>query len=107
MIAIMYLGYEWECGKMAQGLQCFDANGNMTLDVTDRLTRVLGEFNTGTFSGSLTDTNLSSGTPWYILRAAASSYSEASCTISFGLQSISWTFGSGTPISKNITYGVY
>lgn len=51
-----------------QGLQVFDSNGSCILDVTDRLTRVLGEFETGTSDGSISDSNLASGQPWYIIQ---------------------------------------
>jgi hypothetical protein len=50
-----------------QGLQVFDVNGRCTLDVTDRLTRVLGTINTGYASSvSHIDNNLlNNGTPWF------------------------------------------
>ena len=94
---------------MPQGLQVFDENGNMTLDVTDRLTRVLGEFQTGKVSGSITDSNLSSGIPWYIIKNSSDGrgYKYAPFLITFTSNGASWTFGSGTIVSKNITYGVY
>lgn len=40
---------------MAYGLRCWDPNGNITLDVTDRLSRVLTIFNipVGVHSGSV------------------------------------------------------
>lgn len=43
---------------MAYGLRCWDANGNITLDVTTRITRVLGTLNPsmGTLTGSVTIT---------------------------------------------------
>lgn len=34
---------------MAQGLQVFDAEGNPTLNVTDRLCKILGKLDTGDF----------------------------------------------------------
>lgn len=43
----------------------WDANGNMILDVADRVTRVMGEFYTGTSPGSFTIPNIG-GSPWYI-----------------------------------------
>ena len=38
----------------------------MTLDVTDRVTSVLGEFYTGTSPGSFTIPCTGNGDPWYI-----------------------------------------
>lgn len=53
---------------MLQGLQCFDTNGNIILDITDRLTRVLGEFETelGTKENSFVDDGLLTGIPWWV-----------------------------------------
>ena len=95
---------------MPQGLQIFNAGGDLILDVTDRLTRVLGEFETGTSSGSVSNPNLSSGTPWFTMRDLGKyeMLSEASCSVSINSSSISWTFGSsGTKTNKKIVYGVY
>lgn len=50
---------------MPQGLQLFDVSGNRTLDVTDRITRYLGSFQTGTDNGSFSDQRLSQGVPFY------------------------------------------
>lgn len=92
---------------MPQGLQIWDDSGVLKLDVTDRLTRVLGEFDTGTVNGSISDTNLSQGSPWYISPVPLGFVNEASFTVSFTLSSISWSFGSGTGINRKITYGVF
>jgi hypothetical protein len=98
-----------------QGLQVFDAGGTVVLDVTDRLTRVLGSFSTGTTSGSITDNNLASGTPWFVAAMSPSQFDNgyaaptvgAPYAISFTSNSISWTFGTGTATSIQITYGVF
>lgn len=42
---------------MPQGLQIFDAAQNLVVDVTDRLTQVIGMFSTGTASGAITIPN--------------------------------------------------
>jgi hypothetical protein len=100
-----------------QGLQIFDAGGNVVLDVTDRLTRVLGEFETGTSDGFITDTNLDYGTPWFIAKLNGSvtvkegynSYYSSSVPIliSFNSQSLSWSFSGGSVANHHIVYGVY
>ena len=94
---------------MAQGLQCFDNNGNKVLDVTDRLTRVLGTFDTGTSNGSISDTNLANGIPWYITQNSAEAkwYGKAPFSVNISSNNISWTFGDGTIVSRKIIYGVY
>lgn len=97
---------------MAQGLQCFDANGNLTLDVTDRLTRVLGQFNTNSLDGSITDSNLASGSPWIF--ESSSSISPAldvsPLTVKIEGTTITWAYvdTSGVPkLNKRFIYGVY
>lgn len=50
---------------MPQGLQCFNSEGTMVLDVTDRLTKILGSFITTKVAGSTTDSNILLGTFWY------------------------------------------
>lgn len=95
---------------MPVGLQCWDVNGNLTLDVTDRLTRVLGTVETGTSSGSVTDANLANGTPWFVMRDTSDyeMLSEANCSVVISGNAVTWTFvGSGTKTNKKIIYGVY
>lgn len=53
---------------MPQGLQCWDANGNLILDARERLTRVLGEVTvTNKSTGSLVNEELTNGQPWYFV----------------------------------------
>lgn len=52
---------------MPQGLILRDEIGNVTLNVTDRITRILGQVQTGTGGGSHVDPGLATGTPWWWL----------------------------------------
>lgn len=95
---------------MPQGLQIFDASGNCLLDITDRLTRVLGEVTTGAASGSITNAALTTGTPWYLganTDGSICSSGEANIVVSFSGSTMSWSYGSGTAVNKSILYGVY
>lgn len=98
---------------MPQGLQIFDSNGNMTLDVTDRLTRILGEFQTGTVDGSITDSALSYGMPWIINVDEFQDWvtTAVPITFSFGINTISWHFEPAYSYlprrNMKIMYGVY
>ena len=49
---------------MPTGLQCWDAAGNITVDLTSRMTRLLGYVNQG--AGSLQEPALSQGIPFVI-----------------------------------------
>ena len=101
---------------MPQGLQCWDASGNLVLDVTDRLTRILGEVGTGTTSGSVNDANFATGTPWFFVRDnSPQTFDESGiatnypCRIWIDGNTLNWEFSTSTayPISRNILYGVY
>ena len=96
-----------------QGLQLFNANGEMLLDVTNTLTRFLGYFDTGRANpGSFTDAKITNGNAWmtyyniegYDYRDAVfMAWSEGS--------QIKWQYvrgESGTRIKNyRVYYGVY
>lgn len=91
---------------MTQGLQLFNANGGLILNVTDSLTRVLGTVQSGTVAGSITDINLLTGTPWCVV------YNEIGVQcwqITFNGAVMSWTFIPGAYWARDsvLTYGVY
>lgn len=94
---------------MSQGLQIFNENGICTLDVTDRLTRVLGEFETGTSSGSLMDNNLLTGTPWSVVSSLSDAgvLSFQSWSISFSGNYLYWNTIGYNPRNSKVIYGVY
>lgn len=91
-----------------QGLQVFDASGVIVLDVTDRLTRVLGSFYTGTANGSIVDNNLSTGIPWYFMRDVVDdTYLTSSLFVLFTSSGLSWAFENEPTRNTFVTYGVY
>ena len=49
-----------------QGLRIYDANGNIMLDATSRLTKYLGTLSIGTTDGSYTDNRLQEGEFWWV-----------------------------------------
>lgn len=96
------------------GLQIFDENGNTILDITDHLTRVLGEFETGAVNGSITDVAIQEGTFWYIqislnYNTTPGNFSvEAPFILDVDGAKISWVYENGDyRINKYILYGVY
>lgn len=99
---------------MPQGLQCFDVNGNLILDITDRLTRVLGIFETGTSNGSLNDPNLANGAPWVYKYHQISTdiYNARPINVYVTGTTIYWEFDSAREsqdalLSYGIVYGVF
>ena len=49
---------------MGAGLQVFNEKGSLVLDVTDRLTKILGEFETHGQNGSIVDARLQGMACW-------------------------------------------
>lgn len=50
---------------MPTGLQCWDGNGNLTVDLTSRMTRLLGSVNQGG-AGSRQEPALAQGVPFVL-----------------------------------------
>lgn len=58
---------EWGIAKnMPQGLQVFDEQGNCVLDVTDRLTKILGTVRANKANGNIQNDKMSTSNGWAI-----------------------------------------
>lgn len=96
---------------MPRGLQVWDAQAKMVLDVTTRLTRVHGEISTGTSNGSF-EIPLSSGTPFIVINDNSQIYSRRGPGVWLDGRIIRWEFSTspfaGSPrASYKIIYGYY
>ena len=92
---------------MAYGLIVRDGAGNIQIDTGTRLTRILGTFNTGVTNGSITDSNLSQGTPFWFIVDGYGSGDGYTADISASGTTISWTITGSPKIACNVVYGVY
>lgn len=93
---------------MPAGLQIWDENGNVMLDTENRVTRVLGSFESGTSDGSLTSEGFSQGTPWHVRLTPDLGLTPPKITVSGN--TLSWTFGNVAEEfrrSAYVMYGVY
>ena len=94
---------------MAQGIQVFDSSGNLTFDLANRTTYVLGTGHTGTAAGSLSDSRIVAGSTWVMVTAASANAIIPVFTVSNG--SISWQFINRTTLvsAQDVTfiYGVF
>ena len=100
---------------MPQGLQVYDASGNLTLDVTDRITRYLGSFSIPAQfdqSGSVTVTV--TGTPWFLMAGQAIQFDAQYPLIWVDGSVIRWkTAIENDPVNRSVAvgatvhYGVY
>lgn len=94
---------------MPQGLQVWDAAGNLTLDLTDRIGRLLGIATlTSPTDGNLTDAGFASGTPWFVCLPYSGGASSTP-DVSIAGNVISWDFVTGGSYSATykLIYGVY
>ncbi|WP_157214956.1 hypothetical protein [Pseudomonas sp. GM79] len=101
-----------------QGLQIFDASGQLTMTTDTLVGRYLGYFSTGVSNGSVADGRLSSGTPYYFAESVGlNTDTTILCQpiVSISDAGISWSFpdfqagnGSLAPrVAINIFYGVH
>ncbi|WP_312516252.1 hypothetical protein [Anaerospora sp.] len=95
------------------GLQVFNSSGDLILDVTDRFTRVLGEFDTGYVNGSIEDINLLEGIPWcYCYIPSQTGINQRRpISITFSGSTLTWNFDDArksqtNTVSFKVIYGV-
>lgn len=95
---------------MAYGLRQWDANGNLILDISDRITRYVGQFNTGTSNGSF-NTGLTEGSIWFSkIFFTDAGRLGASADVFVSGNTITWNFDAvlnGYQQNCLILYGVY
>ena len=98
---------------MPQGLQVWDGNGALTLDITERLTRIYGQVTTNSVNGSIYVGNLNAyGSFWSLVIPLSSVFYGYISTpvVDFSNGTMTWTYSTDplkTKINANILYGVY
>jgi hypothetical protein len=98
---------------MTAGLQVWDESGNLVVDITDRLAKMLGTIYTGAVSGSASVPGLSSGTPFYVATPVstdptAMAMFAPAISLHQASEMISWTFEANKGQSPSyITVGVF
>ena len=95
---------------MGYGLRLRDANGNITLDTADRITREISVFSTGTSAGSVyVDTP---GDVWFAivdLPSLSNGAQAAPPVVELNGKTLSWSWPTTTYGVRAVTvvYGVY
>lgn len=101
---------------MTVGLRVRDpATGVVQVEVTDRVTKVLGTLETGTAAGSITVPEFANGTPWVIALdylAGNAVVDNLAMTPTINGLTLSWAvtgqmFPSRPPRSMVLVYGIY
>lgn len=98
---------------MPQGLQIWDENGVLTLDITSRLTRLEGSVSTGVVNGSFV-IPLASGTPFIVVMDNSQIYTRRGPGVWLDVptRTIRWAFSTSPTapsprVSYTIKYGYY
>lgn len=92
------------------GLECYNANGDLILSVSDRITKVVGSVHISG-NGSVSDESLNQGIKWFYpynfaLPASRGNYNFP--TITANGNTISWSYSSSSRrVEMDLIYGVY
>ncbi|WP_438396499.1 hypothetical protein [Caballeronia sp. DA-9] len=102
---------------MPAGLQCWDASGNLVVDITSRLPRFVGSAPVGPGNtSSITNANLALGTVWYAFQPQQiwgfQNMDVSRPIFSVSGSTISWTYSAGATtrnmqIIGTVFFGVY
>lgn len=85
----------------------YDREGNLTIDESSRLAKILGCISTGTQNGSFYDKNLIGNDHWYFVSPCSTPSFNYSPEVKIKDGLISWTFVSKPLSSHTIIYGIY
>lgn len=92
---------------MPFGIKAWDASGNVVLDLSQRITRILGVQALTTDTGSIVDPNLAIGSFWWDFpQSGASTRFDYVPAISLSGTTISWS-NAGTSGGWMLRWGVY
>lgn len=97
---------------MAEGLKVWDASNNLIVDVSSRLTRILGYTTlSASGSGSVTDAGFATGTPFYVAHrtnSSGGSYDAATSQVVISFSGTTMSYSTVNPVADFIImYGVY
>jgi hypothetical protein len=101
---------------MAFGMQVFGAGGNLVMDITDRLPRIVGRGNTGVQNGSVDIANALPGIggmlPWVFALDPSPNFLATIRRPYFNVNGtvISWSFDDNGPpqyMAVDFLYGIY
>lgn len=93
---------------MAQGLKVWDASGNVVLDTSTRVGRLLGSVAVNTATGSVMNADFAQGTVLWFLVPIGTGGAQQYPAVSYssGTTTLSWS-GAFTSATFQLWYGVY
>ena len=97
---------------MSQGLQIWDANGALTVDITTRLASLIGWVDTNGANGSLSVPDFGRGTPFAFANITVlGGISSVTPAVTASGTTLSWAYVGGTAgaprLNARIFYGTY
>lgn len=97
---------------MPAGLECYADNGTPTLSVTDRITKILGMFETNSVDGSINVPEFGLGKAWARgITYSTGTTNDTGAVVSIVGTNLSWSYPPGPPNNTKrntkIIYGIY
>lgn len=92
---------------MPAGLQVWDANGQMIVDTSTRLGRIVGVADITTATGSIIDANFADGAPFWVALPASNTSPSFGPKFTFSGTTLSWDFEGRTVSTHRVVYGVF
>lgn len=94
---------------MPQGLQINDEAGNLIVDITTRLNRVIGRVDVNKVNGSVSNAGFAEGIPYFVM--LGQDIGLVSPNVTFSGNTMTWTYDVVAPDEYKdntiILYGVY
>ena len=97
---------------MAQGLHVFDAEGRTTIDISDRLQKILGIISINQATGTIENDELRNGSLWYFFISADDiNFGKSSEALSYPTVTkegnlLKWNFNNKV-LNCKLIYGIY
>lgn len=92
---------------MPVGLQVIDEDGNVIVDTSTRLGRILGVTTIGASSGTVVDSGFLQGTPFWVAIPLATGDVVFGPAISVSGSTLTYDFEGRTVTSHRLVYGIY
>ena len=91
---------------MAVGVRIRDRFGNVVVDITSKLPRIVGYVDTNGGAGSVTVPELALGTGYFIVSPISGTQGRGTPSVQINGTTISWTYPNATT-NDRIFYGYY
>lgn len=91
---------------MAIGLKVRDRSGNVMIDVSSKLPRIVGFVDTGGNAGSITVPELAKGTGYYIVTPISGTPGRGTPNVTIAGSTITWSYPNAT-VNDRIYYGYF